>query len=117
MRRVTGELAGLAEKAAHDAQCLLANANVALRRARTKARRLAQCGQRDAAAGRRRGRLARAINDLNELLVATRKIALQTRQRVAGMTPDGATRRVSLHDPDARPHRQRSPRQAGRVRL
>jgi hypothetical protein len=33
------------------------------------------------------------------------------------MTPDGATRRVSLHDPDARPHRQRSPRQAGRVRL
>jgi IS5 family transposase len=42
VRRVTGELAGLAEKAAHDAQCLLANANVALRRARTKARRLAQ---------------------------------------------------------------------------
>jgi IS5 family transposase len=36
-------------------------------------------------------------------LVATRKIALQTRQRVAGMTPDGATRPVSLHDPDARP--------------
>ena len=27
----------------------------------------------------------------------------QTRQRVAGHTPDGATRRVSLHDPDARP--------------
>jgi IS5 family transposase len=27
----------------------------------------------------------------------------QTRQRLAGQTPDGATRRVSLHDPDARP--------------
>ena len=27
----------------------------------------------------------------------------QTRQRVAGVTPDGATRRVSLHDADARP--------------
>ncbi len=27
----------------------------------------------------------------------------QTRQRVAGITPDGATRRVSLHDPDVRP--------------
>ena len=34
---------------------------------------------------------------------ATRQIAAQTRQRVAGTTPDGATRRVSLHDPDARP--------------
>ena len=27
----------------------------------------------------------------------------QTRQRVAGITPDGASRRVSLHDGDARP--------------
>jgi transposase, IS5 family len=27
----------------------------------------------------------------------------QTRQRLAGQTPDGATRRVSLHDPHARP--------------
>jgi len=27
---------------------------------------------------------------------------VQTRQRLAGITPDGATRRVSLHDPDAR---------------
>ena len=34
---------------------------------------------------------------------ATGKIADQTRQRVAGVTPAGATRRVSLHDPDARP--------------
>ncbi len=59
--------------------------------------------QHDAAAGRRRGRLARAVNDLAELLDATRQIAAQTRQRLAGTTPDGATRRVSLHDPDARP--------------
>lgn len=34
---------------------------------------------------------------------ATRRIAAQTRQRLAGVTPDGSTRRVSLHDPDARP--------------
>jgi len=34
---------------------------------------------------------------------ATRRIAAQTRQRLTGQTPDGATRRVSLHDPDARP--------------
>ena len=58
---------------------------------------------RDASAGRRRGRLARAVNELAGLLVATRPIAAQTRRRVAGMTPDGATRRVSLHDADARP--------------
>ena len=57
----------------------------------------------DPVAGRRRGRLARAVNDLEELLEATRRIAAQTRQRLAGVTPDGSTRRVSLHDPDARP--------------
>ena len=38
-----------------------------------------------------------------DLVTATRQIAAQTRQRLAGQTPDGATRRVSLHDPDARP--------------
>ncbi len=54
----------------------------------------------DLVAGRR---LARAVDDLTELLDATRQIAVQTRQRIAGTMPDGATRRVSLHDPDARP--------------
>ena len=57
----------------------------------------------DPVARRRRGRLARAVNDLTGLLDATRQIVAQTRQRVAGNTPDGATRRVSLHDADARP--------------
>jgi transposase, IS5 family len=47
--------------------------------------------------------LQRAVDDLAELLTATRTIAAQTRQRLAGVTPDGATRRVSLHDPAARP--------------
>lgn len=60
-------------------------------------------GGHDPAAGRRRGRLARAVDDLTELMDATRQIAAQTRQRMGGTTPDGATRRVSLHDPDARP--------------
>jgi IS5 family transposase len=46
------------------------------------------------------------VEDLTELLDATRTIAAQTRQRLAGATPDGATRRVSLHDPDARPIRK-----------
>jgi IS5 family transposase len=103
VRRVTNELADLAQTVAKDADRVLANAKQALRRARTKAKDRPANGERDAAAGRRRGRLARAVNDLTELVEATRKIAAQTRQRLAGTTPQGATRRVSLHDPDARP--------------
>jgi len=103
VRRITGELAGLAERAAADAGPLLVNARSALRRAAARARELAAAGVRDAVAGRRRGRLRRAVNDLADLLDVTWRIAAQTRQRLAGITPDGATRRVSLHDQDARP--------------
>jgi IS5 family transposase len=103
VRRITGELAGLAEQAARDAQRLLVNARRALARAAAKAADLAAVGGRDPAAGRRRGRLRRAVNDLTKLIDAARQITTQTRQRVAGITPDGASRRVSLHDGDARP--------------
>ena len=99
----TSELAGLAETAARDAQRLLVNARWAVRRATAKAAELCARGAHDAAAGRRRGRLVRAVNDLQKLVAATRQIAAQARQRVAGQIPDGATRRVSLHDGDARP--------------
>lgn len=102
VRRTTGELADLAETAATEAERLLGNAKQALRRARANAKAQQASGEHDADAGRRRGRLARAVNDLTELLGATRQIA-ETRQRLAGQTPDGSTRRVSLHDPDARP--------------
>ena len=74
-----------------------------MRKARAEAAKRKADGRPDPAAGRRRGRLVRAVNDLTELLDATRRIAAQTRQRMAGTIPDGATRRVSLHDPDARP--------------
>src|SRR5688572_16822481 len=103
VRRITGELAGLAERSAAEAEKLLVNARRALRRATAKAAELAAAGVHDATAGRRRGRLCRAVNDLTDLLTATRRIAAQTRQRLSGTTPDGATRRVSLHDADARP--------------
>src|SRR5215212_1195057 len=83
VRRVTGELAGLADRAAAEAEKLLVNARRALRRAHTRAAQLAAAGGHDPAAGRR--------------------LAEQTRQRLSGTTPDGATRRVSLHDGDARP--------------
>lgn len=104
VRRVTGELADLAETTCTDAERLLANAKRSLRRARAKAAATKVAGgQPDPAVGRRRGRLARAVNDLEDLVQATRQIAAQTRQRLSGQTPDGANRRVSLHDPDARP--------------
>ena len=103
VRRKNAELADLAETAAADAERLLTNAKRALRQARIKAVELKANGGHDATAGRRRGRLARAVDDLTDLLDATRRIAAQTRQRLSGITPDGSTRRVSLHDPDARP--------------
>jgi IS5 family transposase len=103
VRRITGELAKLAELSAINAERLLLNARRALRRATATAAELTTAGHRDSAAGRRRGRLRRAVNDLTGLLAVTRRIAVQTRQRLAGTTPDGATRRVSLHDRDARP--------------
>lgn len=103
MRRITGQLAGLAEQAARDAQRLLVNARRVLARAAAKAADLAAVGGSDPAAGRRRDRLRRAVNDLVTLIDAARQIAAQTGQRVAGIAPDGASRRVSLHDLDARP--------------
>jgi IS5 family transposase len=106
VKRKNDELADLAERAANDAERLLANAKRAVRKAKADAARRKTEGRSDAAAGSRQGRLVRAVNDLTKLLEATRKIAAQTRQRMAGTTPDGATRRVSLHDPDARPIRK-----------
>jgi IS5 family transposase len=103
VRRVTGELADLAERAAADAEKLLVNARRALRRADRTATTGTATSRPDPVAGRRRGRLRRAVNDLTGLLAATRRIAEQTRQRLSGTTPDGATRLVSLHDGDARP--------------
>jgi IS5 family transposase len=101
--RATGELAGLAERAAAESRRLLANARRALRRADAKAAALAAAGLKDAGAGRRRGRLRRAVSDLAQLLDVTAQVAAQARQRLAGTMPDGAARRVSLHEPDARP--------------
>ncbi|MGH9248513.1 MAG: ISNCY family transposase [Acidimicrobiales bacterium] len=103
VRRLNSELADLAETAVNDAERLLTNAKRAMRRACVQAESMRSHGEHDPAAGRRRGRLTRAVNDLSELLSATRRIAAQTRHRMSGVTPDGASRRVSLHDPDARP--------------
>jgi transposase, IS5 family len=89
--RVTGELAGLAEKAAAQAAAVLRNGRRALPRALT---------------GRMRGRLRRALDELAVTIGRTATVAAQARSRLAGQMPGSATRLVSLHDPDARPIRK-----------
>ena len=91
IRRVTGELADLAGKTVAQAAAVLRNG----RRAVPKA-----------LSGQMRGRLRRALEELAVTIERTGTIITQTRTRLAGQTPDGATRLVSLHDPDARPIRK-----------
>ena len=91
IRRVTGELAGLAEEAAAQAAAVLRNGRRALPKA---------------ISGRVRGRLARALDELVVIIERTAKVVAQARTRMAGQVPDSATRLVSLHDPDARPIRK-----------
>lgn len=86
VRRINGELVGIAERAVRQAERVVRNAR----------RKLASSSARS-------GRVCAEINRLEQLAERTRKIAEQCRQRLAGTTPDGATRVVSLHDPDARP--------------
>ncbi len=91
IRRVTGELAGLAEKAAAQAAVVLRNG----RRAVPKA-----------ISGQVRGRLVRALDELAVIIERTATVVAQARTRMAGQVPRSATRLVSLHDPDARPIRK-----------
>lgn len=90
VRRITGELADIAQAVLADAQAVLRNARRGLL----------------AATGNQRGRLHRAINDLNTLLQRTGQVLTQTRSRLAGVMPESASRIVSFHDVDARPIRK-----------
>jgi IS5 family transposase len=89
--RLTGELASLAGTTAAQAAVVLRNGRRAVPRALS---------------GRIRGRLVRALDELAVTIERTTTIIAQARARLAGQTPDGATRLVSLHDPDARPIRK-----------
>jgi IS5 family transposase len=90
VRRITGELAGIAEAATRDAAKVIRNARRALR----------------TATGARRGRLHQAIDHLESVLGRTQQVVAQTRSRLAGVMPESASRVVSLHDLDARPIRK-----------
>jgi transposase, IS5 family len=83
----TAELADLAMKARGDAARVVRNARRQLARADNQAS----------------GKLTRLIEDLETTIGRTSQLIDQARTRLAGGTPDGATRLVSLHDPHARP--------------
>jgi transposase, IS5 family len=89
--RATRELTSLAVKTAAQATAVLRNG----RRAVPKA-----------LSGRMRGRLRRAPHELAITMERTATVVAQARTRLAGQTPDDATRLVSLHDPGARPIRK-----------
>ena len=87
VRRINGELAGIAERVARQADAVVRNARRTLR----------------AFGDRASGRARAAVDTLEQTAALTRRVAAQTRERLAGTTPAGATRVVSLHDADARP--------------
>jgi len=88
VQRLNAELAQIAGRSVRETQAVVRNAK----------RQLRQLGDR--ATGRQR----KIVNDLQRLSERVAQVAAQTRERVVdGVTPAGATRIVSLHDPDARP--------------
>jgi IS5 family transposase len=91
IRRVSAGLADLAEKTAAEAAAVLRNGRRALPRALS---------------GQMRGRMRRALAELAVTIGRTGTIVAQAQARLAGQTPQGAARLVSLHDGDARPIRK-----------
>ncbi len=87
VKAITGEMAGIAEAAIADARNLAGNARRCLRWA----------GENASA------KAAALVSELERTANLLEKVAAQTRTRLAGAVPDGSTRVVSLHDPDARP--------------
>ena len=87
---ITGTLADLAEATVEDARAVAVNARRALARRGAPAT----------------GRTTAALADIDRVAGLVEAVIAQTRQRIAGDIPDGSTRVVSLHDPDARPIRK-----------
>jgi IS5 family transposase len=87
---ITGQLACLAELTVAEARQVAVNARRALAR-------------RDQPTS---GRVRRAAGEIDRICGLLDQVIAQTRTRLAGEVPDGASRVVSLHDPDARPIRK-----------
>jgi IS5 family transposase len=86
---VTRQVAALAEAQLADARRVLANTPRALGRGAGPA-----------------GRCTAVADELQTTIARTRRLLDQASTRLAGGMPDGASRLVSLHDPDARPIRK-----------
>jgi IS5 family transposase len=87
VRRITGELADLAQAAMREAAAIVRNGKRAARRA----------------SGQRAGQLRRALGDLETIIERAGRVVAQTRSRLAGVMPESSSRLVSMHDPHARP--------------
>lgn len=87
VRAINAEMASIACRAVAEARVVVRNAR----------RALARRGEAP------RTRTAALVADLERTAGRVERVATQTRQRISGVTPPGATRVVSLHDPDARP--------------
>lgn len=84
---INAEMAAITEAALVEARRVAANAARSLRQAGSEASGKAQA----------------LVAELQETAELLERVVAQTRLRLSGQTPDGATRIVSLHDPDARP--------------
>jgi IS5 family transposase len=87
---ITDQLADLAELTIVEARQVAVNARRTLRRRGVPGS----------------GRTVRALAEIDRVSGLLEAVVAHTRLRVAGGVPDGATRIVSLHDPDARPIRK-----------
>ncbi len=84
---ITAEMADIAELAAAEANDVVRNARRSLRKVGKRAP----------------GKAKVLIDELERTVALVDQVVAQARVRVGGGMPDGATRVVSLHDPDARP--------------
>jgi IS5 family transposase len=87
VRQLTAEMATIADRAVADARHVAANAARTLRGAKHRAT----------------GKTLALVAELERTAELVERVAAQTRVRIAGGVPAGASRVVSLHDPDARP--------------
>ena len=87
VRKINAEMAAIAERTVVDARHVAVNARRTLRCAKDQAT----------------GKTIALLAELERTADLVERIAAQTRVRLGGETPDGSTRVVSLHDPDARP--------------
>jgi IS5 family transposase len=87
VHRINRELVRIARRSVREAEAVVRNAR----------RGIARLG------GRATGHQHADVERLALTAERVERIATQTMQRMSGVTPPGATRIVSLHDPDARP--------------